>query len=290
MHLRWIERNDIDVSKWEQCINSALFPSIYGRYWFWDAMTDGNWQAIVWDDYKAVLPVYRKTKWGIKYITMPFLCQSTGIFHNTLNLTEVEKLYIFLTRYASKIDIKLIHQPGFGRSTEKTNQIIDLSNPYQEIQKAYHRNTVRNINKAKLAGVQIYRENDIDILLNFLKENDASDSIQKFHHHVRQLIATSFQIGNGFGLKAMCNGELVSVGFFIEDNKRLYFLLCASNETGKKTRSMFQLIDQAIQSNASKNLIFDFTGSTIANIARRNEGFGANNEQYYFVKWNILKL
>jgi hypothetical protein len=96
--------------------------------------------------------------------------------------------------------------------------------------------------------------------------------------------------GCGFAFKAIHNDNVVSMAFFIIDTKRLYFLLCTSNDTGKKVSSMYQLIDQVIQSHSSTDLIFDFTGSSMENIALRNRGFGATEETYYHVKYNTLGI
>ena len=72
MALKWLERQDLDVLKWEQCIDDSLFPSLFARSWYLDIMTDGRWQAIIDENYKAVFPVLKKKKFVLPYITMPF--------------------------------------------------------------------------------------------------------------------------------------------------------------------------------------------------------------------------
>ena len=98
-------------------------------------------------------------------------------------------------------------------------------------------------------------EYDVDLMFNFIKDYDITGLTQKFCRQVKQLISQSIQKGSGFGLKATLNDQTVSIGFFILDSERLYFLLCASNENGKRVRSMYQMIDHIIQYNASKKLI-----------------------------------
>ncbi|MBK8055613.1 MAG: hypothetical protein IPK35_20665 [Saprospiraceae bacterium] len=292
MALKWLERQDLDVLKWEQCIDDSLFPSLFARSWYLDIMTDGRWQAIIDENYKAVFPVLKKKKFGLPYITMPFLCQRTGIVTLSDHHTDPAAFSkILLARNLLKMDLKMASPViPLGKTNVRVNHILPLTKSYQDIRKSYHRNTVRNITTSQNSGTEITVEYDVNLMFNFIKNYDITGLTQKFSHNVQQLLSQSIQKGSGFGLKATLNDELVSIGFFILDSERLYFLLCASNENGKRVRSMYQMIDYIIQYNASKKLILDFTGSSAENIARRNEGFGAEKEIYYHLKWNILGL
>jgi hypothetical protein len=291
MALKWLERQDIDEIKWEECINDSLFPSLFGRYWFWDAMTDGNWQAVIEDDYQAVLPVYKRRKWGLPYVTMPFLCQKTDIFSAKDYHIDFTKYFKLISKSIVKLEIKTSHHgTDFGHFVEKTNQILTLSSINRDVSSGYNRNTKRNITKSVDAGVHISFESNPEEVYSFIKKHDVTGLIDSYGNQVKRLISESLAKGRGFGVKAKLNGNVISMAFFIRDTKRLYFLLCTSNDTGKKVSSMYQLIDHVIQSNASTDLIFDFTGSSMENIARRNRGFGATEETYYHVKWNIFGI
>jgi hypothetical protein len=70
-------------------------------------------------------------------------------------------------------------------------------------------------------------------------------------------------------------------------NKRIYFLLIASDAFAKKNGLTFALIDHMIAHYAGQFELFDFTGSQMKTIAQRNEGFGAQIETYfrYQKKW-----
>ena len=290
MAMKWIERQDIDMLKWEQCIDDSLFPSLFVRSWYLDIMTDGMWQAIVDENYKAVFPVFKKKKFGIPYITMPFLCQRTGIVTiSDYHPDPAAYIKLFLAQNLLKMDLKMVSPViPVGKTNIRVNHILPLTKSYQDISKDYNRNTVRNIKTSQKSGTDITMEYDVDLMFNFIKDYDITGLTQKFSRQVKQLISQSIQKGSGFGLRATLNDQTVSIGFFILDSERLYFLLCASNENGKRVRSMYQMIDHIIQYNASKKLILDFTGSSAENIARRNEGFGAEKEIYYHLKWNIL--
>ena len=96
-----LQRSEIDTKLWDKCIASSPFRRIYAFSWYLDAVTDGQWCALVSDDlYTAVMPYYPKRKWGIiPYIYRPFQCQQLGIFSKDLDLDQWEKLFFeFLTK------------------------------------------------------------------------------------------------------------------------------------------------------------------------------------------------
>ena len=220
------------------------------------------------------------------------MCQQGGVFscgpkrsdYNTLlynaALKNVFSLNI-LTRVCWPGNVKLI---------ERVNHILDIGRDYKEIRSGYNRNTLRNIRHAIKLGVTIEYENNPDMVVSFLAANDQSGSIHRYTSEIRELIKSSFDTLKGFAIKASIDDKIHSIAFFIEDNDRLYFLLCASDPIGKANKSMYLMIDRVIISYARKKNIFDFTGSNIENIARRNISFGAKTETYYQLKWNRLQL
>ena len=75
--IRFVNRNQIDVEKYNYCIEKAIQSRIYAYAWYLDIVAD-NWSVLVLDDYDAVMPLPWKIKYGIKYITQPFFTQQLG--------------------------------------------------------------------------------------------------------------------------------------------------------------------------------------------------------------------
>ena len=88
----YVENKNIDKVKWDRCIETAGNGLIYANSFYLDAMAK-HWDAIVLNDYEAVMPLTWNKKYGIYYLYQPFLCASLGVFGN--NLTG-EILYSFL--------------------------------------------------------------------------------------------------------------------------------------------------------------------------------------------------
>src|SRR5687767_8915533 len=77
--LQYLKRKEIDANKWNRCVDSAAHSLLYARTEYLDAMAD-HWNGLVLDDYKAVMPLPYRVKWGICYVAMPAFVQQLGIF------------------------------------------------------------------------------------------------------------------------------------------------------------------------------------------------------------------
>ena len=86
--IRYIEQRDIDKQKWDRCIHQAANGLIYGYSIYLDHMAV-HWDALVLNDYQAVMPITWNKKYGFYYIFQPFLCASLGVFGNELNADVV---------------------------------------------------------------------------------------------------------------------------------------------------------------------------------------------------------
>jgi hypothetical protein len=65
--IRYLERNEIDINKWDRCISNAPNGLIYARSFYLDSMAE-NWSALVTGDYLYVMPLTWNKKFGIKYL------------------------------------------------------------------------------------------------------------------------------------------------------------------------------------------------------------------------------
>lgn len=82
--------------------------------------------------------------------------------------------------------------------------------------------------------------------------------------------------------------NLLSTAIFFQDKKRIYLILSATPPDGRDADAQHFLIDNLIREFENCPLLLDFEGSSIPSIAYFNQRFGAENQPYYFVKWNNL--
>ncbi len=78
-HIRYLKRQEIDPAKWDACIDKAPNGLVYAYSFYLDNMAR-QWDALVWNDYEAVMPLTWNKNWGIKYLYQPPLTQQLGIF------------------------------------------------------------------------------------------------------------------------------------------------------------------------------------------------------------------
>ena len=79
-HIHYLRRHEIDTGKWDACMDNAPNGVIYGKSFYLDHMTDHRWDALVLDDYRAIMPLTWKRKWGIAYLYQPPFTQQLGVF------------------------------------------------------------------------------------------------------------------------------------------------------------------------------------------------------------------
>ena len=60
----YIKRKELNVSKYDACIENSVQEKIFGFSWYLDIVAD-QWDVLVLDDYKAVMPIPWRKKIGV---------------------------------------------------------------------------------------------------------------------------------------------------------------------------------------------------------------------------------
>ena len=84
------------------------------------------------------------------------------------------------------------------------------------------------------------------------------------------------------------SGELLSAAVFLFSHRRAYYILVGNHPGSKHIGASHALIDAFIKDYSNSNLILDFEGSDIPGLAAFYAGFGAQLENYPFLKINRL--
>jgi hypothetical protein len=90
-----------------------------------------------------------------------------------------------------------------------------------------------------------------------------------------------------YGIFSAQNELLASCVFFLSHNKA-YYILVGNHPNGKTIGASHALIDTFIKDHAGKNMLLDFEGSDIRNLAFFYSSFGAAHEIYPAIKINRL--
>ena len=136
--IKYIKRQDLDVLKYDKCIDASLQSRIYAFSWYLDIVAD-NWDVLVLDDYKAVMPIPWANKYGIKYITQPYFCQQLGVFSIKKISAEIERdLRKKIPKRFVKISLNYNSANYLGsKMVAKKNFILELNDTYLNLFKSF---------------------------------------------------------------------------------------------------------------------------------------------------------
>ena len=295
MDIKYIRQKDIDTQKWDNCIAKSINGIVYAFSWYLDVVCP-KWEALVYGDYESVMPLTQNHKYGVSYLFQPLFSQQLGIF--SFNKIDESLIRSFLEAIPQKFKFIEINLNKFNRIDElegysiKNNVTyeLDLIESYENIFRKYKKNNIRNIRKAIQNKISILKGLMPNDILELVKSSGKMHGVKDQQLNIlRQLIAAAirFKSGHLYGAYNEHN-SLCPAGFIVFSNHKACFILSVSNDEGKKHSAMFLLVDEFIKDFSNRNIILDFKGSNLDNIARFYKGFGANPFQYQSIRANNL--
>lgn len=293
-HIQYLRHREIDTTKWDNCIKYADNSLIYAHSFYLDQMAK-NWDALIFNDYEIVMPLTWNNKFGIHYLYQPFLTAQLGIFGKKITPTIVDLFIQAIPLSYRLIEISLNSGNYFGHTEaytlQRSNYVLDLNKPYEELYKNYRENIKRNIKKAMQLGCTAQKEFDVEEVIklalqqmnNYSKES--ADNVDRFRKLYKYLKERNMAVT--YGIYSASRELLASAVFFLS-NKRAYYILVGNHQNGKTIGASHALIDAFIKDHAGKDMILDFEGSDIRNLAFFYSSFGATHEIYPALKINRL--
>jgi len=286
MKIKHLKNHEIDFQKWDKTILNACNSLVYAESWYLDIVSP-KWEALVLGDYEYVMPLPVKRKLGISFLVQPPLTQQLGIFSAHKIDENIVELFIKNIPYRS-YHLNLNEQNPYSKGIQQPNLLLHLNKDYQTLFAAYSTNTKRNVKKSHNQDVTLKANLSANDFLNFYY------SIEKNYAEMPEgiinlLIEKSFEKEKItlFGAYNE-NNELVSALCLLHSQKRLIYLLPVSNKEGKESLAMFKIVDEVIKNYATRYFLLDFAGSSVNNISRFYQGFGAEMQTFFLIKhWSI---
>src|ERR1043165_3544665 len=106
MEIKYLKNNEIDKAKWDKCIDEASNGLIYAYSFYLDHMSK-HWDALVINDYEAVMPLTWNKKYGISYLYQPAFTAQLGVFGENLNEWLIDDLLKAIIKKYKLIEISL---------------------------------------------------------------------------------------------------------------------------------------------------------------------------------------
>jgi len=292
--IKYLEQDEIDRLKWDACITNASNGLIYG-YSFYLSHMAKNWDGLVLNDYEAVMPLTWNKKYGFYYLYQPAFTASLGVFGKNIN---EQLLKIFLDAIPGKFRLREISLNHFNNFPEvingyypRINYTLDLGRSYEEISRGYRENHKRNISKANQLGCRVNNEISVDHVTKLheelLKDIDGTRPEDYINFKKLYELLRNRDEAKIYGIMGSENRLLSSAVFFFSHN-RAYYIMVGNHPDGKTLGASHALIDAFTKDHAGQNMILDFEGSDIRNLAFFYSGFGAKEEIYPGIKINNL--
>jgi hypothetical protein len=297
-NIRFLKRKEIDLHQWDQAITSAINSLPYAFSWYLDSVAE-NWDALVMDDYKAIMPLVWMRKFGIKCLYQPYYCQQLGVFSNAILPGDILNEFIRTTTgrfYYININLN----PNAGslengyKLKRKKNLLLDLSLSYPQLRKKYAGNHLRNVLKGEKSGLLLSENISLKKFQEFYLKNvnRSKENFKKKHEKIFVVLSDVLNENNRGKIFASidADGQVLAAVMIIFHQQRIVNIINSSSDAGKRAGASHFLFDNIIRMYSASNYILDFEGSSIPGVARFYEGFGGVEEMFYNYKKVPLKL
>jgi len=291
MKIRKILRHNISEKQWDQCIENSENGRIYALSWYLDAVTDKQWDALVFDNYQVVMPLPYQMKFGIKMYSQPIFCQQLGPFW-TGRLPQgliddfikaiPGKFYLLSLNAESARYLKM------SQLTYKPNFVLHPNGDCQKLLTVMSSNHRRNIKKARKFNLS-YQDITTEVYIAF-KKSTGTKLPEKSWRRLKILLDTANQKQFLKMRGAFRDDQLISAVCWLDDFNRKVYLQAANNEIGKKSSAAFGLVDEMLKQIENTCYVIDFEGSTNPGVRRFYHGFGAKNEAYPLIESKAMQF
>jgi hypothetical protein len=292
--IKYIRSQDLDIVKYNDCIENSIQSRIYAFSWYLDIVAD-NWGVLVQNDYEAVMPIPWKRKYGIKYVYPLLWVLELGVFYAD-NKTKIAPFLAILFNKFRFVESKLNSTEKFisrkNQLVGKQFQTLSLKEVYPAIYSKYRKDRKKDIRKAVHLDL-IEKWSDIpDKLIVLFKNNVGKRTPNILEHDYTilenlMLACLERKVGEILSIYDK-NSNLVASGFFIKHKDVVTILVSSTDFKNRNNGANTFLIDRAIFKFQKNFNTFNFGGSSIKSIAKYFLSFGAKTEDYQQVKYNKL--
>lgn len=289
--IHYLEQQEVDRQMWDHCIKHAANGLIYPYSFYLDGVAD-NWDALVLNNYEAVMPLPWRKKYGIPYLYQPFMTAQLGLFGNNLTASSLENFLDAIPKKFKLWEFPLNQQNLFALTDyplyQRMNYVLPLDQPYEILYSNYRENLKRNIKKSVQYGCYAKVDANIDEVIRLAKQQSKNFSDREFENF-KQLFFSLKEKSSAktYGIFSSKHELLASCVFTFSHN-RAYYILVGNQPNGRTLGASHALIDAFIKDHAEQNLLLDFEGSDIRNLAFFYSGFGSKEERYAAIKLNRL--
>jgi hypothetical protein len=291
-NIHYLNRAEIDSDRWDKCIAGASNELIYGYSIYLDSMAR-HWDALVLNDYEAIMPLTWNMKWGVKYLYQPPFTPQLGIFSSFPVKSEVVSIFLnSIPQHFRFAEIFLNHANQCEGLKAHDNFILDLAKPYQKVFDHYRSDLAKNLRKAQRHNLVYGEYTDLHSALRLHQKEYGSRTAHVKNEDYKQFEQLSNHLkARGATLMRSVRdktGELLALALLFKTRRKIYLVESTTFKKGRDMEANHFLLDSVIRESCDQDLIMDFVGSDIPGIAHFYTNFGAQHQPYFFFYHNLL--
>ena len=299
MEISYLRRKEIDIDKWNTCIESNLeTASVSAMSWYLDACCS-DWGALIMGDYRTVIPLPLRKKFGIAYVYPPFFAPRLGVLGEKITASELDTALHFASKKFKWID--LIFSPDTDINTSNyqcfTHRVctLDLQNSYDVLQKNYHKKHIYNCNRSQEGHLTFVQNANIEDVISLFSRNMGENKQvgyrAKDYRELKDLVVL-LQSKNAIEVVGVEDNEkkLCAGAFFTHRFGKYNFLFSGREQTKIQNRSMYFLLDNFILQHAQSAVSLQINGSNNDQLAKFYAGFGTQEHQSHQITIEKLPI
>lgn len=261
MTIRSLTYKELDLTKWDKCIDASINGTIFGYSWYLNLVCE-NWEAIVLDDYEAIMPLPIGKKLNHPVVEAPCLVPQLGVF--SPRLPGPETIDTFLAYLRANYRYIKIGLNKFNLLSDEKFKIkagrsftLDLIPSYAKLRNHFAYGIRKKIEAAQSEKFSVMKGMQLEEFIRFKKNLTGRLSIkadEMYYNKLRRLI--SFTILHRFGdLYGVYSGgnNLSAAMFVIPTPQRITCLVGARSNDEEGDQAFLILMDHIIEKYSESN-------------------------------------
>ncbi|MBV9986737.1 MAG: GNAT family N-acetyltransferase, partial [Chitinophagaceae bacterium] len=240
----------IDAARWDECVERSANGLVYSSTAYLHAMAD-NWHGVVIDDYRAVMAIPWRMKFGFRYAYTPPFVQQLGLTGD-FNEADLKAVIRTLPDFVKLADIHFNFSntmiAALHPVSVRTNFVLDLSKGYTELQARYRKDLKENLRRLP-AHELVFGEGSV--------EEGVSMYRQEYGNRITAIDAAAYDRFTGLCRQLQEQGkciikyiahrnEKVAVVVLLKDGRRIYNIMNTTTAAGRKLNANDALLDHVL--------------------------------------------
>ena len=296
MQVRFVPYKDINIKKWDKCISLSENRLIYAQSFYLDAMA-ASWDALIADDYKAVMPLPCRKKFTIKYLYEPPFIQQLGVFcrdeisQETYSLFEEQLLKKYKFGEIT-LNYKNAKAKWHSAIKHRSNFVLDLNKPYEELYNNYLPGFTKSLRRIKKFQLQYSVSDNYNAAINHYEKNYGKflpDFSKPAYEGLKKVCSHLHAEKNLFVREVYSTDKKLLAGVVLmRDANWLYNIISFITAEGKKLEANYCMYDEIIREFSGKGYLLDLEGSDVKGVSDFYKKMNPVNQPFLFLRFNNL--